>query len=165
MFADLLLTSLLLDRIPSGTHNTSMTNELIPSDYQTFLQTIKSHIQQGQLQAVLAVNRELILLYRQIGRSILERQQQQGWGAKVIDTLAHDLHTTFPQMKGFSSRNLKYMRAFALTYPDEAFVQGVLHKLAAYQFTTSLPDALKDQLPGIEELEAGLKDIVDEDDQ
>ena len=55
-----------------------MTNELIPSDYQAFLQTIKSRIQQAQLQAVLAVNRELIFLYWQIGRGILERQQQQG---------------------------------------------------------------------------------------
>jgi len=77
-----------------------MTNELTPSDYQTFLQTIKSHIQQAQLQAVQAVNRELILLYWQIGRGILERQQQQGWGAKVIDQLSHDLHASFPQMKG-----------------------------------------------------------------
>jgi len=66
-----------------------------------------------QLQAVLAVNKELVLLYWHIGRSILERQQAQGWGAKVIDQLATDLHQTFPQMKGFSQRNLKYMRAFA----------------------------------------------------
>lgn len=106
-------------------HNASMSNELIPPDYQAFLQTIKSHIQQAQLQAVLAVNRELILLYWQIGRSILERQQQQGWGAKVVDTLANDLHAAFPQMKGFSVRNLKYMRAFALAYPNEPFVQQV----------------------------------------
>ncbi len=106
-----------------GTHNTGMTNELISSDYQAFLQTIKNRIQQAQFHAVLAVNRELILLYWQIGRSILERQQQQGWGAKVIDTLAHDLHAAFPQMKGFSARNLKYMRAFAEAYPDEQFVQ------------------------------------------
>jgi predicted nuclease of restriction endonuclease-like (RecB) superfamily len=115
-----------------------MTNELIPSDYQAFFQTIKSRIQQAQLQAVLAVNRELILLYWQIGRGILERQQQQGWGAKVIDRLSHDLHTAFPQMKGFSTRNLKYMRAFALNYPDEAFVQEVLAQITWYHHITLL---------------------------
>jgi hypothetical protein len=83
-----------------------MENELIPSDYQTFLQTIKSHIQQAQLQAVQAVNRELLLLYWQIGRGVLERQQQQGWSTKVIEQLSHDLHAAFPQMRGFSPRNL-----------------------------------------------------------
>jgi len=121
-----------------------MTNELIPSDYQTFLQTIKSRIQQAQLQAVLAVNRELILLYWQIGRGILERQQHQGWGAKVIDHLSHDLHAAFPQMKGFSPRNLKYMRAFALSYPDETFVQEVLAQITWYHHITLL-EKVKDE--------------------
>jgi predicted nuclease of restriction endonuclease-like (RecB) superfamily len=78
------------------------------------------------------VNRELVLLYWQIGRDILERQAQQGWGAKVIERLAHDLRTAFPDMKGFSPRNLKYMRAFAETWPDSEFVQGVLAQLPWY---------------------------------
>lgn len=120
-----------------------MTNELIPSDYQAFFQTIKRRIQQAQLQAVLAVNRELILLYWQIGRGILERQQQ-GWGAKVIDRLSHDLHTTFPQMKGFSTRNLKYMRALALSYPDETCVQEVLAHITWYHHITLL-EKVKDE--------------------
>jgi predicted nuclease of restriction endonuclease-like (RecB) superfamily len=121
-----------------------MTNELIPSDYQTFLQTIKSHIQQAQLHAVQAVNRELLLLYWQIGRGILERQQQQGWGAKVIEQLSHDLHAAFPQMKGFSTRNLKYMRAFAISYPDETFVQEVLAQITWYHHITLL-EKVKDE--------------------
>lgn len=77
----------------------------------------------AQLRAVLAVNRELISLYWGIGRDILTRQKDQGWGAKVIDQLAADLRKAFPEMTGFSPRNLKYMRAFADAWPDEAIVQ------------------------------------------
>jgi predicted nuclease of restriction endonuclease-like (RecB) superfamily len=73
----------------------------------------------------LAVNRELVLLYWQIGRDILHRQTQQGWGAKVIERLSQDLKGAFPDIKGFSSRNLKYMRAFAEAWSEEAFVQQV----------------------------------------
>jgi predicted nuclease of restriction endonuclease-like (RecB) superfamily len=78
------------------------------------------------------VNWELVLLYWQIGREILIRQQQQGWGAKVIDKLAKDLRKEFPEMKGFSPRNLKYMRAFAETYPDEQIVQEALAQITWY---------------------------------
>src|SRR6266568_1244463 len=106
-----------------------MTNELIPSDYQAFLQSIKTRVQQAQLKALVAVNRELILLYWQIGRGILERQEQQGWGAGVIDQLSRDLHAAFPEMRGFSLRNLKYMRAFAAAYPDESIVQQLVAQL------------------------------------
>jgi predicted nuclease of restriction endonuclease-like (RecB) superfamily len=77
----------------------------------------------------LAVNRELVLLYWQIGRDILDRQAEQGWGAKVIDRLAHDLRSAFPQMKGFSPRNLKYMRTFAHTWTDVEFVQQAVAQL------------------------------------
>ncbi len=73
-----------------------------------------------------------MLLYWQIGRDILVRQAEQGWGAKVIDRLAHDLRTAFPTMKGFSPRNLKYMRAFAEAWPDTEFVQAVLAQLPWY---------------------------------
>jgi predicted nuclease of restriction endonuclease-like (RecB) superfamily len=90
-----------------------------------FLADLKKRIRHAQLRAVLSVNRELILLYWQIGRDILNRQQQHGWGAKVIDRLAADLRRAFPDTKGFSSRNLKYMRAFASAYSDEQFVQQV----------------------------------------
>jgi predicted nuclease of restriction endonuclease-like (RecB) superfamily len=83
-------------------------------------------VRQGQ---TLAVNRELVLLYWQIGRDILDRQAQQGWGAKVIDRLAQDLRSAFPDMKGFSPRNLKYMRAFAEAWPDSEFVQQVAAQL------------------------------------
>ena len=106
-------------------YNTDVTPERLPADYQAFLQNIKTRVQQAQLKAVVAVNTELIVLYWQIGREILARQEKEGWGTKVIDRLSADLHAAFPQMKGFSSRNLKYMRAFAKAYPDEPFVQQV----------------------------------------
>lgn len=66
------------------------------------------------MRAALAVNRELVTLYWQIGRAILDRQQRYGWGAKVIDHLSADLRKSFPELKGFSPRNLKYMRAPSL---------------------------------------------------
>src|SRR5260370_13793835 len=102
-----------------------MSKDMLPSDYEAFLQSIKTRVQPAQVQALVAVNKELILLYWHIGRSILDQQKEQGWGAKVIDHLAKDLHHAFPQMKGFSPRNLKYMRAFAQAYPDLSFVQTV----------------------------------------
>ena len=86
---------------------------VLPVDYAAWLTGIKQHVQNVQQRAVLAVNRELVLLYWQIGRDILERQQAQGWGAKVIDQLAKDLTAAFPDMKGFSRRNLLYIRSFA----------------------------------------------------
>ncbi len=103
-----------------------MTKELSPLEgYEDFLVDLKKRIRHAQLRAVLSVNRELILLYWQIGRDILNRQQQHGWGAKVIDRLAADLRRAFPDTKGFSSRNLKHKRAFASAYSDEQFVQQV----------------------------------------
>ena len=77
----------------------------------------------AQLRASLAVNRELVLLYWGIGRDILARQKEQGWGAKIIDRLAADLRQEFPEVTGFSPRNLKYMRALAEAWPDEPIVQ------------------------------------------
>ena len=81
----------------------------------------KSRIQAAQLRASLAVNRELVLLYWQIGRGILGRQEREKWGAKVIDRLATDLKRSFPDL---SPRNLKYMRAFAEAWPEEPIVQA-----------------------------------------
>jgi len=70
-----------------------------PAGYAAWLAELKTRIHASQQRAALAVNRELVLLYWQIGRDILARQAEQGWGAKVIQRLAHDLRTAFPQMK------------------------------------------------------------------
>jgi predicted nuclease of restriction endonuclease-like (RecB) superfamily len=71
----------------------------------------------------------LVLLYWEVGRRILERQQTHGWGAKVVYRLARDLKSAFPDMKGFSRANLLYMRAFAENYPDSSFVQQVAGRI------------------------------------
>jgi predicted nuclease of restriction endonuclease-like (RecB) superfamily len=104
---------------------------LFPVDeiYASFLRSLKDQIRQAQVKAALAVNHELILLYWKIGREILTRQQQEGWGTKVIDRLARDLKREFPEMSGFSSRNLKYMRSFAEAYPDEPIVLRVIAQI------------------------------------
>ena len=84
----------------------------------------------------------MIVLYWGIGRDILDRQQDEGWGTKVIDLLAADLHHEFPDMKGFSVRNLKYMRAFAEAWPDTQFVQQVVAQLP-WGHNVRLLDSLK----------------------
>lgn len=116
-----------------------------PEGYGDWLADLKGRIHNAQQRATLAVNRELVLLYWQIGQDILARQAEQGWGAKVIERLAHDLRSAFPEMKGFSPRNLKYMRAFAEAWPDAEFVQAVLAQLPWYHQL-----ALLDKLPGPE---------------
>ena len=85
----------------------------MPLAYPAWLADIKGRIHAARQRAAQAVNRELVLLYWQLGRDILDRQQAQGWGAKVIARLAKDLHAAFPDMKGFSRSNLMSMRAFA----------------------------------------------------
>ena len=78
----------------------------MPQGYADWLSKLKTRIHRAQQRATLAVNRELVLLYWQIGCDILVRQAEQGWGAKVIDRLAHDPRNAFPEIKGFSPRNL-----------------------------------------------------------
>lgn len=89
-----------------------------PAGYADWLTELKHRIQTAQQRATLAVNQELIVLYWQIGRDILARQAEQGWGAKVITRLSDDLRAAFPELKGFSRSNLKYMRVFAEAWPE-----------------------------------------------
>jgi predicted nuclease of restriction endonuclease-like (RecB) superfamily len=107
--------------------NRSLTTR--PEGYDDFLQNLKRRIQSAQVKAVFAVNRELILLYWNIGREIHERQRAAGWGAKVIERLAADLHREFPGMTGLSRTNLLYMRAFAEAWPEKPFVQQVVGQI------------------------------------
>lgn len=106
-----------------------MPSDLIPSDYPAWLTDLKVRIQQAQQRATLSVNRELIALYWLLGKDILTRQAEQGWGAKVIERLSRDLRAAFPEMKGFSRANLLYMRAFAEAWPDPAIVQQAVGQL------------------------------------
>ena len=104
----------------------------VPQEYAAALATIKTRIRQERLRVVLSANAAMILLYWDIGNTILDRQKRAGWGAKVIDRLAADLREAFPDMKGFSPRNLKYMRAFAAAWPERAIVQASLAQIPWY---------------------------------
>jgi predicted nuclease of restriction endonuclease-like (RecB) superfamily len=104
----------------------------LPPDYAGWLASLKSRIHSAQQRAALAVNRELVLLYWQIGQDILARQQAQGWGAKVIERLAQDLTATFPGVKGFSPRNLKYMRALPRRDRIRQLCKRLLHNYRGF---------------------------------
>ena len=96
------------------------------SSYDELLSEIMERIRSAQMRAAAAVNQEVVLLYWQIGRAVMERQEREGWGTRVIDRLAADLRAAFPAQRGFSTRNLKYMRAIAEAYRDPEFVQQVV---------------------------------------
>jgi len=106
--------------------------------YLNLLKRLKEEIKAAQIRAALAVNKELVLLYWSIGKEILARQQEEGWGAKVIDQLSKDLHAAFPEMQGLSPRNLKYMRSLAEAWPDRSIVQEPLAQLTWYHNITLL---------------------------
>ena len=89
---------------------------IIKSDYETFLVEIKERIRQAQYDALKTVNKELIKLYRDIGKMIVEKQKKYGWGKSIVENLARDLQKEFPGMKGFSKDNLWRMRKFYLIY-------------------------------------------------
>ena len=120
----------------------------MPDGYGLFLEDLKTRIRQERLKAVFSANAAMILMYWDIGKLILERQEEQGWGAKIIDRLSHDLKKAFPQMSGFSPRNLKYMRKFAESWPDKEIVQAALaqitwyHNLALLEKLTTPEDRL-----------------------
>ncbi len=114
-----------------------------PEGYDEFLGTLKERIRTAQVDAAQAVNRGMIMLYWSIGNDILERQRSQGWGAKVVDRLAADLRRAFPYTRGFSVRNLKYMRSLAEDWPDAEIVQQLLHKLPWFHLC-ALHDRVKD---------------------
>lgn len=106
-----------------------MTKKIIAQEYNELLSDLKERVAHSRYKAALSVNKELILLYHHIGVSILKAQDEQGWGSKVIDQLSKSLQSAFPEMKGFSTRNLKYMRKFAQEYPDILFVQQAVAQL------------------------------------
>ena len=112
--------------------------------YAALFASIKERIQSAQVRAALAVNCELVLLYWGIGKEILARQEQEGWGTKVIERLAKDLRSEFPMMKGFSRTNLLYMRAFSEAWPEDAIVQQVAGQLPWFHNCTIL-DKVKDR--------------------
>ena len=101
----------------------------LPTDYPAFLDDLKNRIRQSQVKAALAVNSELVMLYWQIGTDILKRQNEAGWGAKIIQQLSDDLRKEFPEMKGLSRSNLQYMRSFSEAWPDFSIVQQLVGQI------------------------------------
>lgn len=99
------------------------------NSYPQILSTLKESIRKARLKVSLTANREMLELYCEIGQTILQQQRLEGWGTKVIQQLAKDLLSEFPDMKGLSLRNLKYMRSFADAYPNFLIVQHAVAQL------------------------------------
>lgn len=121
---------------------------IVPKEYKVFLKEIKSKILSSQVKAAIAVNCELITLYWEIGSKIFSKQKKEGWGAKTIENLAKDLKSSFPDMKGFSLTNIKYMVQFAREYPDFQISQQVVgqipwgHNILLFQKLGSLEERI-----------------------
>jgi predicted nuclease of restriction endonuclease-like (RecB) superfamily len=107
----------------------SKTSSILPSGYAPLLADLKARVRAAQMRAALSVNRELIQLYWHLGREILRCQSEQGWGAKVVERLAKDLRAEFPEMNGWSYRNLLFMREFGATYADAEIVKQLVSQL------------------------------------
>ena len=89
------------------------------SEYAQLLDRVKTRIGEARVRAGLAANKELIVLYWEVGKLIVGRQEDEGWGTAVIDRLPRDIRHAFPDLRGFSPRNFWRMRAFYLAYTQE----------------------------------------------
>jgi len=116
---------------------------VMPENYQNFIVDLKEQIRNERLKTVLSANRFMILMYWNIGKSIIEQQRKEGWGTKVIDRMSFDLKEEFPEMAGFSPRNLKYMRKFAEAWPDIEIVQRTVAQIP-WRSNITLLDKLKE---------------------
>lgn len=115
----------------------------MPSDYLPFVNSLKEFIKKEKLTALLNANQQMILMYWHIGKSILDKQKEEGWGTKIIDRLSHDLKEVFPEETGFSPRNLKYMRKFADAWNDYEIVQRCVAQIP-WRSNITLLDKLKE---------------------
>ncbi len=97
-----------------------MSNALIPADYAAWLLSLKEQIRRSRVKASLSVNTELVMLYWRIGRAIVQQRAAQSWGSKVLEQLAKDLKSEFPDMRGLSLTNLKYTAIFADAWPENS---------------------------------------------
>jgi len=121
-------------------------NVLSSDDYAAWLSGLKRRIAGARQQALLAANAEQIQLYHDLGREILERLDRQGWGSKVIDRLSADLRAAFPDMKGLSTSNLKYMRFFAQECPDRQIGQQSADQLPWFHIVTLITKLAEPEL-------------------
>ncbi len=112
--------------------------------YLLFIESIKKEIQKQRVAVILDANASMIRLYWTIGYAILEKQEQEGWGTRVIDRMAQDLKEAFPEMTGFSPRNIKYMRKFAQSWQSFPIVQQVITQIP-WRSNIVLLDKLDDE--------------------
>ncbi|MDP3653591.1 MAG: PDDEXK nuclease domain-containing protein [Rhodoferax sp.] len=115
---------------PSAPLTTTQSNAAKPSGYVDFLLEVKIQIRQRQLQALRAVNSEMLALYWWLGENISQRQAALGWGKAVVENLARDLQTEFPGRNGFSAQNLWLMRQFFSEYSDRPKLQSLIGEIS-----------------------------------
>lgn len=114
------------------TSNCGLGQNLTADGYEKWLTSIKERIRQSRIRASMLVNTEQTLLYWDVGHEILEKQENEGWGTKVVERMSADLKAAFPDMMGWSPRNLKYMRTFAEAWTRTEIVQAPLAQLPWY---------------------------------
>jgi predicted nuclease of restriction endonuclease-like (RecB) superfamily len=119
----------------------------LPSDYPVFLKAVKERIRSAQVKATFAVNNEMVVLYWDIGRAIIERQARAGWGAAIIPKLARDIRNEMPEVKGFSERNIGYMIRFAREYGKPLIMQQGAAKNKARQKHSLILQQVAAKLP------------------
>lgn len=101
----------------------------LDKDYMDFFSTIKNRLKTAQIRAALAANSELIKFYWELGSDLIEKQKMQKWGTHFLEQFSHDMRQAFPEMQGFSKRNLEYMRRFAQLYPRIEFAKQPVSQL------------------------------------
>ena len=107
----------------------------VSKSYFSFIEELKNEINSARIKASISVNKELILLYWNIGLKIIQKKENEHWGAKIIEKISQSLKHEFPEMKGFSPRNLTYMQTFAKEFPEFEF------------FSSSLPSSFSSFMP------------------
>jgi predicted nuclease of restriction endonuclease-like (RecB) superfamily len=100
------------------------------NEYVLFLSELKNKIISTQQDAVISVNKELLMFYWEIGNLILNKKNEQGWEEDIINTLSNDLKVVFPDMQGLSEKNIRYMCKFAEEYEDKKFIQEVAAQIS-----------------------------------
>ena len=106
-----------------------MTNIIKHSEYRDWLRNLKQQIKTGQIKAALSVNSQMIMLYWDLGRQIVDKQEKAQWGSGFIEQLSKDLREEFPEMTGFSAQNLRYMRVFYTFYSQNSICEQPVRKL------------------------------------
>lgn len=120
-------------------------------DYHNFITLLKTKIRSSQIKAAVSVNRELIRLYWDIGKDIVEKQQQDGWGSKVLEKISRDLQNEFPGIEGFSRSNLFRMKAFYLAYEKVAQAVRQLEELSIFSLPWGHNIVIFQQLKNVKE--------------